>query len=98
LNTAETGKTLQQKYQEKKVVMASVILKKPYVGFATGIIFGFLGMLLIHIDTAPDVSQGIVPWMFRIVGYFLLFVALSSVVTAGYILRRNAEVKRGREK
>jgi len=71
--------------------MASAISKKPYVGFATGIIFGFLGMLLIHIDAAP----GIVHWMFRIVGIFLLFVALSSVVTALYVLRRNSEMKRG---
>lgn len=76
--------------------MASVILKKPYVGFATGIIFGLLGMLLINIDNAPGVQQGIVLWMFRIVGSFLLFVALSSVVTAVYILRKNVEMKRGR--
>jgi multisubunit Na+/H+ antiporter MnhE subunit len=72
--------------------MASAITKKPYVGFATGIIFGFLGMLLFHIDAAP----GIALWMFRIVGIFLLFVALSSVVTALYVLRRNSEMKRGR--
>jgi len=75
--------------------MTSVIIKKPYVGFATGIIFGFLGMLLINIDTAPGAAQGMVLWMFRIVGFFLLFVAVSSIVTAAYILRKNAEMKRG---
>ena len=76
--------------------MASMISKKPYAGFATGIIFGFLGMLLINIDPAPGALQGIVFWMFKIVGYFLLFAALGSVGTAVSILRRNAEVKRGR--
>ena len=69
--------------------MASVISKKPFVGFAAAVLFGFLGMLLIRIDGAPGAPRGITLWLFRIAGYFLLFVALSSAVTAVYALRRN---------
>jgi len=66
--------------------MASVITRKPVVGFATGLLFGFLGMLLVQIETTPGAPHGIVLWMFRIVGWFLLFVALGSFVTATYSL------------
>jgi len=66
--------------------MASVITRKPFVGFATGLLFGFLGLLLVQIETTPGAPRGIVLWMFRIVGWFLLFVALGSFVTAIYSL------------
>jgi hypothetical protein len=64
--------------------MSGLISRKPLVGFATSIIFGVLGMLLVQVDTAPDAPRGITLWLFRIVGSFLLFVALGSLVTAVY--------------
>jgi hypothetical protein len=75
--------------------MASVISKKPFVGFAAGLIFGFLGMLLVQIDTTPGSPKGIVLWMFKILGYFLLFVAAGSFITAVYALWRDS---RGRSR
>jgi hypothetical protein len=61
--------------------MADLILKRPFVGFATSILFGALGMLLIQIDPSPVPSKGML-WLFRVVGYFTLFVALGSLVNA----------------
>jgi hypothetical protein len=61
--------------------MAGLISKKPLVGFATSILFGALGVLLVRIDTS---SAGLSIWLFKIVGYFVLFVAVSSLVTALY--------------
>lgn len=71
--------------------MAGLISKRPFVGFATGIIFGALGMLLVQVDSTPGTSKGMVPLLFRIVGYFSLFVALGSLVTAVYAgwIRKN---------
>ena len=65
--------------------MSGLISKRPFVGFATGILFGALGMLLIHqTDPSPGPSKGMVLWLFRIVGYFALFIALGSLVNAVY--------------
>lgn len=62
--------------------MAGVITRKPLVGFATTVIFFFLGLLLIQMETAPGAPKGVVVWMFRILGWFLLFSSLLSLVTA----------------
>ena len=74
--------------------MAGMIATKPYAGFAAALVFGFLGMLLIGMESAPGGSSDIALWMFRIVGSFLLFVALGSLLTAISILRKNREMKR----
>ena len=64
--------------------MAGLISKRPFVGFATSVLFGALGMLLISIDPSPRPSKDMVLWLFGVVGYFALFVALGSLVTAAY--------------
>jgi hypothetical protein len=64
--------------------MTDLILKRPFVGFATSILFGALGMLLIQIDPSPGPSKDMVLWLFRVVGYFALFIALGSLVNAVY--------------
>jgi len=66
-----------------------MISKKPFAGAVASIIFALLGMLLIQIDTAPDAPRGILLWLFRIVGYFLLFVAFGSFIAALYTLKKN---------
>jgi hypothetical protein len=64
--------------------MTGLISKKPFVGFATCILFGGLGLLLIQIDPSPGPSKNNVLWLFGVVGYFALFVALGSLVNAVY--------------
>jgi hypothetical protein len=66
--------------------MTDLISKNPLVGFATSVLFGALGMLLIKIDTFPGQTKDSVIWLFGIVGYFALFVALGSLVNALYAL------------
>jgi hypothetical protein len=63
--------------------MMGLISKKPFIGFATSVLFGALGMLLIQIDQSPGPSKDIL-WLFGVVGYFTLFVALGSLVNAVY--------------
>jgi hypothetical protein len=62
--------------------MSGVVTRKPLVGFATALIFFFLGLLLIQMETAPGALKGVVIWMFRILGGFLLFASLISLATA----------------
>lgn len=62
--------------------MPGIVTRKPVVGFATALIFSFLGLLLIDRSTSPGRPNGIVLWMFRVLGWFLLFAALGSVVVA----------------
>jgi len=64
--------------------MAGLISKRPFVGFATSILFGALGVLLIRINPSLGPPKAGVPWLFGIVGYFALFVALGSLVHALY--------------
>lgn len=61
--------------------MTGLISKRPFIGFATSILFSALGMLLIQIDPSPVPSK-VIPWFFKVVGYFTLFVALGSLVNA----------------
>jgi hypothetical protein len=67
-------------------MMTGLISRKPLVGFVTSILFGALGMLLIKIDPVPGRTNGSVLWLFGIVGYFALFVALVSLMNALYAL------------
>ncbi len=69
--------------------MAGVITRKPLVGFATAIVFGFLGLLLIQAGPETGSSSGVAVWMFRILGGFSLFAALGSLTVAvSGLLRR----------
>jgi hypothetical protein len=61
--------------------MTDLISKRPFVGFATSILFGALGMLLIQIDPSLGPSKDI-QWLFGVAGYFTLFVALGFLVNA----------------
>ncbi len=44
--------------------MTGLISKRPFIGFATSILFSALGMLLIQIDPSPVPSK-VIPWFFR---------------------------------
>jgi hypothetical protein len=61
--------------------VAGLIAKKPLVGFAASILFGALGMLLVRMDISP---AGLSRWLFKVVGYFVIFVAVNSLAAAVY--------------
>ena len=65
--------------------MTGLISKRPFIGFATCILFGALGMLLLQIDPSPGPSKGML-WLFGVVGYFTLFVALGSLINAVFAM------------
>jgi|MudIll2142460700_1097286.scaffolds.fasta_scaffold38433_4 hypothetical protein len=73
--------------------MTGLISKRPYVGFATSILFGALGMLLIRIKPLPGQPADRVLWLFGVVGYFALFVALASLGNAVYAVWVNNSKK-----
>ena len=73
--------------------MAGLISKRPFVGFATSIVFGALGMLLVRIDQSPGPPAERALWLFGVVGYFALFVALGSLVNAVHAVWGRASKK-----
>ncbi len=50
-------------------------------------------MLLIQIDPSPGPSKDNMLWLFGVVGYFALFVALGSLVNAVYAVWANKSKK-----
>ena len=79
--------------------MSGIATRKPLVGFAIAFIFFFLGLLLIQMEIAPGAPRGVVVWMFRILGGFLLFASFLSLVTAGigigrWIKQRDGKTER----
>ena len=76
--------------------MSGITTRKPVVGFASGTIIGFLGLLLVQMDAAPGARNGIVRWMFEIAGWFMLFVGAGSYATAlyGIVKDRNSKLHR----
>lgn len=76
--------------------MAGLISKRPFVGFATSILFGALAVLLIRINPSLGPPNARVPWLFRVVGYFALFVALGSLANAVYAVWARASKKNGK--
>jgi len=69
--------------------MAGMISKKPCAGIAAGAVFGFLGLLLLQIDRAPGALTVQALWMSRILGTFLVAVAVGAIGTALFTLWRD---------
>lgn len=69
--------------------MAGLISKKPLVGFATSLLFGALGALLVRMDSSQVTSV----WLFKTVGYFVIFVAASSLFTAIYAVVKGSKTR-----
>jgi len=76
--------------------MAGLISKRPFVGFATGILFGALGMLLVRLKPSLGAPNDRVLWLFGVVGYFALFVALVSLMNAVYAVWVHKSEKNGK--
>ena len=60
--------------------MASIVAKRPVVGVLAGIVFGALGSLLISVEGARPGITGVLKGLYNVAGYFLLLVALLSIV------------------
>jgi hypothetical protein len=60
--------------------MASIVAKRPVVGVAAGIIFAALGSLLISVEGAQQGIAGVLSGLYRVAGYFMLLVALLSMM------------------
>jgi len=60
--------------------MASIVAKRPVVGLAAGIIFAALGSLLISVEGTQQGIAGVLSGLYVVVGYFMLLVALLSMV------------------
>jgi len=60
--------------------MASIVAKKPVVGVAAGVIFAALGSLLISVEGTQQGIAGILSGLYKVAGYFLLLVAVLSIV------------------
>jgi len=60
--------------------MASIVAKRPLVGVAAGIIFAALGSLLISVNGTQQGIAGVLSGLYTVAGYFILLVALLSIV------------------
>jgi len=60
--------------------MASIVAKRPIVGIVAGVIFAALGMLISSVDSAPGTEKVLWSGLYKVVGYFMLLVALLSFV------------------
>jgi hypothetical protein len=76
--------------------MSGLISKRPFVGFATSVLFGTLGLLLVRINPSPGLPHDRALWLFRVVGYFALFVALGSLVNAVHAVWAQRTKKHGK--
>lgn len=59
--------------------MASIVAKRPLVGVAAGVIFAALGSLLIAVEKERAIA-GVLSGLYTVAGYFMLLVALLSMV------------------
>lgn len=60
--------------------MASIVAKRPVVGVAAGVIFAALGSLLISVKGAQQGIASVLSGLYTVAGYFMLLVALLSMV------------------
>ena len=62
--------------------MARIVSRRPVIGFSAGALFGALGWLLIDIEGASVGVTPLAPLLFKLSGYFFLFVAAMAIVAA----------------
>ena len=67
--------------------MAGIVSRKPYAGVAAGTIIGALGLLLLGIDAPPASGRSISVLLFKVAGYFFLFVAAVAFLGAFLAVR-----------
>jgi hypothetical protein len=62
--------------------MAGIVSRRPAVGVAAGIIIGALGLLLLGIDAPPASGRSVAGVLFKVAGYFFLFVSTMAFLGA----------------
>jgi len=62
--------------------MAGIVSRRPMVGVAAGTIIGALGLLLLGIDAPPASGWSISGVLFKVAGYFFLFVSAMAFLGA----------------
>lgn len=68
--------------------MAGIVSRHPFAGTAAGAIIGALGLLLAGIDAPPAAGRGVAGVLFKVAGYFFLFVAVMAFLGAAAAFRR----------
>ena len=76
--------------------MASIITRRPIIGFISGSIFSTLGMLIMNTTSIPNSVSGIVRTLHIGVGSFLIFVGIFSVIAAMISLWSDFRAKKKR--
>ncbi len=74
--------------------MAGIVSRRPIVGVAAGVIIGALGLLLLGIETPPATGRGIAGALFKIAGWFFLFVSAMAFLGA-FLAFRNKRPSSG---
>ena len=74
--------------------MAGIVSRRPMVGVAAGSVIGALGLLLLGIDAAAA-GRGIAGLLFKIAGWFFLFVSAMAFLGA-FLSFRNRRSAPGR--
>src|SRR5512139_47816 len=68
--------------------MAGIVSRRPAAGVAAGVIIGALGVLLTGIDAPPAEGRGTAGVLFKVAGYFFLFVSVMAFLGAIASYRR----------
>jgi len=68
--------------------MAGIVSRRPAAGAATGVIIGALGVLLLGVDASPAAGRGTAAVLFKVAGYFFLFVSVMAFLGAIASYRR----------
>ena len=64
-----------------RAAMAGIVSRRPVVGVAAGVIIGALGLLLLGIE--PAATSGGIAWLlFKVAGWFFLFVSAMAFLGA----------------
>jgi hypothetical protein len=69
--------------------MAGIVSRKPVTGVAAGLIIGALGLLLIGIES-PQTGRGVAALLFKVAGWFFLFVSAMAFLGAAIAWRRRS--------
>lgn len=75
--------------------MAGIVSRRPMVGVAAGVIIGTLGLLLLGIEALPASGRSIASLLFKVSGYFFLFVSAMAFLGA-FLSFRNKGTSQGR--
>jgi hypothetical protein len=77
--------------------MAGIVSRRPVTGVAAGAIIGALGLLLLGIETPTSTGRSIATVLFKVAGYFFLFVSAMAFLGSFLVWRRRREGRAGKD-